>query len=129
MATIVDIDGTLLAYGNKPIKRVIDYVNSLDTVYIVTARPESRRNETARALRQAGVKYNRLLMNSVGPTHKDGLESKRRHAKELANSVKDAIENDAGARRIYEQQGINAINPSSVGKAIWHGAFVKNEYL
>lgn len=125
MATIVDIDGTLLGYGNKPIKRVIDYVNSLDTVYIVTARPESRRKETVRALRQAGVKYNRLLMNSVGPTHKDGLESKRLNAKKIKGSVSTAIENDAGARRIYEQEGINAINPSSIGKTIWQGTFAK----
>lgn len=125
MATIVDIDGTLLAYGNKPIKRVIDYVNSLDAVYIVTARQESRRKETERSLRQAGVQYNRLLMNSIGPTHKDGLESKRRHARRLKGSVNNAIENDADARRIYEQEGINAINPTSIGKAIWQGTFIK----
>lgn len=128
MATIVDIDGTLLAYGNKPIKRVIDYVNSLDNVYIVTARQESRRKETVRSLRQAGIKYNRLLMNSIGPTHKDGLESKRRHARRLKDSVNNAIENDADARRIYEQEGINAINPSSIGKTIWQGMFIKNGY-
>lgn len=129
MATIVDIDGTLLAYGNKPIKRVIEYVNSLDRVYIVTARSESRRKETVKILRQSGVKYNRLLMNSIGPTHKDGLESKRRHARMLRSSVTNAIENDADARRIYEQEGIDTINPSSIGKTLWQGTFVKNEYL
>lgn len=123
MATIVDIDGTLLAYGDKPMKRVIDYVNSLDNVYIVTARQESRRYETARALKRAGVKYNRLLMNSVGPSHKDGLESKRRHAQQI--NAKDAIENDADARRIYESLGINAVSPSSIGKAVWRGTFIK----
>ena len=125
MPVIVDIDGTLLAYGNKPIKRVIDYVNSLESVYIVTARPESRRADTVKALRDAGVKYNRLLMNSVGPTHKDGVESKRRHARSLSG-VTQAIDNDADVRRMYEQEGIKAVNPSSIGKSIWQGAFIKN---
>jgi len=125
MAVIVDIDGTLLAYGNKPIKRVIDHVNSLGTVYIVTARPESRRADTVRSLRDAGIKYNRLLMNSVGPTHKDGVESKRRHAKDLSG-VTEAIDNDADVRRMYQQEGIKATNPSSIGKSIWQGAFIKN---
>lgn len=124
MSIIVDIDGTMLARGKTPIKRVIDYVNSQGTVYVITARPESRRAETAAALRSAGVHYNRLLMNSVGPTHKDGVESKRRHARSLSG-VTEAIDNDAGVRRMYQELGLKAVNPSSIGKSIWAGAFTK----
>ena len=63
MATIVDIDDTLLRYGTRPIRRVIDYVNALPgSIIIVTGRPNSQRAETVRALRAAGVKYSRLIM-------------------------------------------------------------------
>jgi ribonucleotide monophosphatase NagD (HAD superfamily) len=124
MSIIVDIDGTMLARGKTPIRHVIDYVNSQGTVYVITARPESRRAETVAALRSAGVHYNRLLMNSVGPTHKDGIESKRRHARSLSG-VTEAIDNDAGVRRMYESLGLKAVNPSSVGKSIWSGVFTK----
>jgi hypothetical protein len=124
MSIIVDIDGTMLFHGKSPIKRVIDYVNSQGIVYVITARPESRRPETVTALKNAGVHYNRLLMNSVGPSHKDGLESKRRHAKSLSG-ITEAIDNDADVRRMYESLGLKAVNPSSIGKSIWAGAFTK----
>ena len=125
MAVIVDIDGTLLFNGIKPMKRIVEWVNSQDIVYIVTARPESARVSTAEALRQAGVKYNRLLMNSVGKSHAEGLESKRRHAKQLKNRVSIAVDNDADARRVYESEGIKTMNPSDIGKSLWQGSFLK----
>ena len=44
MATIVDIDDTLLRNGSQPIKRVIDYVNALPgKIIIVTGRNKSER--------------------------------------------------------------------------------------
>lgn len=119
MAVIVDIDGTLLRAGTQPIKSMVDWVNAQDTVYIVTARPESARATTTAALRRAGIKYNRLLMNSVGRTHADGLESKRQHGQDLKGSVSLAVDNDADARRAYESVGIKTKSPKDVAKVTW----------
>lgn len=125
MAVIVDIDGTILRNGKYPISKVIEWVNSQDTVYIVTARPEAARESTVRALRDANVKYNRLLMNGIGRTHAEGLESKRRHGKALKAKVSMAVDNDADARAAYESVGIKAVAPNSVTKYNWHGTFTK----
>lgn len=120
MAIIVDIDGTLLFGGTRPNKKMVEWVNSQDIVYIVTARQENRRQSTVDALRKAGVKYNRLLMNSVGPSHQDGLESKRRHAEALKGKVSLAVDNDADARRVYESVGIKTESPSIANKFNWN---------
>ena len=82
MATIVDIDDTLLRNGSQPIKRVIEYVNALPgSVIIVTGRPKSTRKETVAALRNAGVKYSRLIMNPYGT--KDSNKHKAEVARRL----------------------------------------------
>lgn len=120
MAVIVDIDGTLLFSGTRPNKRMVEWVNKQDIVYIVTARQENRRQSTIDALRRAGIQYNRLLMNSVGPSHRDGLESKRRHAESLKGRVSLAVDNDADARRVYESVGIKTESPSIANKFNWN---------
>jgi hypothetical protein len=125
MAVIVDIDGTLLFNGTKPMKRMVEWVNSQDAVYIVTARPEAARASTVEALRRAGIQYNRLLMNSIGRSHAEGLESKRRHAKDLKSKVSLAVDNDADARRVYESEGIKTSSPSIANKFNWTGSFIK----
>lgn len=125
MAVIVDIDGTLLRNGIYPIKRMVDWVNSQDTVYIVTARPEAARQSTERALKNAGIKYNRLLMNSVGRSHTDGLESKKINGKKLKSQVSYAVDNDADARAAYESVGISTKSPGDVSKFNWSGSFIK----
>jgi ribonucleotide monophosphatase NagD (HAD superfamily) len=125
MAVIVDIDGTLLRNGIYPIKRMVDWVNSQDTVYIVTARPEAARQSTERALKNAGIKYNRLLMNSVGRSHADGLESKKINGKKLKSQVSYAVDNDADARAAYESVGISTKSPGDVSKFNWSGSFIK----
>jgi len=125
MAVIVDIDGTLLRNGIYPIRRMVEWVNSQGTVYIVTARPEAARQSTEKALRNAGVKYNRLLMNSVGRSHAEGLESKKLNGKKLKSQVSYAVDNDADARAAYESVGITAKSPSDVSKFNWSGSFIK----
>ena len=120
MAVIVDIDGTILRAGTTPIKSMVDWVNQQGTVYIVTARPESARAVTERALRRAGVQYNRLLMNNVGRSHADGLESKRKHGQSLKGSVSFAVDNDADARQAYESVGIKTKSPRDVTKFVWY---------
>lgn len=121
MATIVDIDDTLLRYGTQPIRKTIDYVNSLSgAIYIVTGRPESQRNATIKALRAAGVKFSRLIMNPYGT--KDSNKFKGEVAQRLKGSVKLAIDNDVGARAAYAKAGIKTMDPATLPdmKKFWH---------
>ena len=113
MAIIVDIDDTLLRYGTQPIRRVIDYVNSLPGAkYIVTGRPESQRAETVRALKAAGVKYNRLYMNPYSTSN--SLKHKEEIAQKLKGSVSLAIENNPEQRAMYARYGIKTLDPASI---------------
>lgn len=113
MATIVDIDDTLLRYGTRPIRRVIEYVNALPgAIYIVTGRPESTRKDTVQALRAAGVKYSRLIMNPYST--RESNKHKAEVARRLKGSVDLAIDNDAGARAAYAKEGIKTKDPATL---------------
>lgn len=113
MATIVDIDDTLLRYGTQPIKRVIEYVNSIPgAIYIVTGRPESTRKDTVKALRDAGVKYSRLYMNPYST--RESNKHKAEIARRLKSQVNLAIDNDSGARAAYSKEGIATKDPASL---------------
>jgi hypothetical protein len=111
MATIVDIDDTLLRNGNQPVQRVIDYVNALPgALIIVTGRNQSQRKETVTALRRAGVKYSRLIMNpgSSAETEKFKYEV----GMKLKGSVNLAIDNNATMRAAYAKAGIPTKDPA-----------------
>lgn len=113
MATIVDIDDTLLRNGTQPIQRVIDYVNALPgAIIIVTGRPASRRTETVRALRAAGVRYSRLIMNPYST--QESNKHKGEVARRLSSQVDLAIDNDEGARAAYRSAGISAKDPATL---------------
>lgn len=113
MATIVDIDDTLLRNGTQPIQRVIDYVNALPgAIIIVTGRPNSTRSETVRALRAAGVKYSRLIMNPYST--RESNKHKGEVARRLKSTVTLAIDDNAGARAAYRSEGIEAKHPDSL---------------
>lgn len=113
MAIIVDIDDTLLRNGDEPIRRVIDYVNSLPGAkYIVTGRPESQRAETVRALRAAGVRYSRLYMNPYSTSNSN--KHKSEVAGKLKGSISLAIENNPSARAVYRRHGIKTMDPATI---------------
>lgn len=119
---IVDIDGTIV-FGDKPIKYTIDWVNNKSmshTIYIVTARYESRRQETFSLLRDLGIKYDKLFMNSLGHSHQDGLLSKKENGLRILhdNSLVLAVENDADARAVYASIGISSVDPSYLPKSL-----------
>jgi hydroxymethylpyrimidine pyrophosphatase-like HAD family hydrolase len=123
MSTIVDIDDTLLRNGSQPIQRVIDYVNALPgSLIIVTGRNVSERAKTVKQLRDAGVKYSRLIMNpgSSAETAKFKEEVGRR----LKGSVSLAIDNNATMRAAYSRAGLKTMNPSSIpdSKKFWEGS-------
>lgn len=118
MATIVDIDDTLLRNGTQPIQRTIDYLKTLQgPIYIVTGRNPKQKAETVRALRSAGVRYSRLYMNP-GPLSDN--EYKYETAKRL-NGVTLAIENNPEARAGYRRAGLKTLDPAKLPdtKKMW----------
>lgn len=118
MAAIVcDIDDTLLRNGVQPIKKTIDWINKRAndyTIIIVTGRPSSQRQRTIAALKRAGVRYNRLIMNP-GSTS-DSPEYKGEVGKRIKSQMRVAlaVENNAAARAAYQKVGIKAVHPSDL---------------
>lgn len=111
MSTIVDIDDTLLRNGTQPIQRVIDYVNALPgSIIIVTGRNQSQRKETIAALRRAGVKYSRLIMNPGSSA--ETAQYKYEVGKKLRSQVNLAIDNNATMRAAYAKAGIPTKDPA-----------------
>lgn len=114
---IVDIDGTLLRSGIYPIRKTIEWINersSKYTIAIVTGRPRSTESKTRTALKDAGVKFNSLHMNS-GSTNMSN-QYKRQEAEKInaKNKVVLAIDNDAGARAAYKSVGIKTVSPTGL---------------
>jgi hypothetical protein len=113
MATIVDIDDTLLRNGKYPIQRVIDYVNALPgAIIIVTGRNVSQRAETVRQLRSAGVRYSRLIMNPGSSA--DTAKYKYEVGMRLKGQVDLAIDNDETMRAAYRRAGIKTKDPATL---------------
>ena len=121
MATICDIDDTLLRNGTQPIQKVIDYVNSLPgALILVTGRNVSQRSETVKALKAAGVKYSRLIMNPGSSA--DTADFKYKVGLKLKGSVNLAIDNNATMRDAYKRAGIPTKNPADLPdpKKLWY---------
>lgn len=113
MATIVDIDDTLLRNGTQPIQRVIDYVNALPgAIIIVTGRNSSQRAETVRQLRSAGVRYSRLIMNPGSSA--DTAKFKYEVGMRLKSQVDLAIDNNETMRAAYRRAGIKTKDPATL---------------
>jgi len=113
MATIVDIDDTLLRNGTQPIQRTIEYIKTLKgPIYIVTGRSPKQRIETVKALRSAGVRYSALYMNP-GPMSDN--EYKGEMGKKLkARGATLAIENNLDARAAYSRAGLATKDPATL---------------
>ena len=120
MAIICDIDDTILRNGTQPIKRTIEYLKTLDgPLYIVTGRPESERGDTVRALRAAGVRYSRLIMNPYSSANT--AKFKREVAEKLKGKVSLAIDNNPTMRSAYASAGIKTLDPAKIPdtKKMW----------
>jgi len=112
MIIIVDIDDTLVRYGDNPIQKNIDYINALEgRKVVITGRPDGARSETVKTLKKIGFNYSRLMMNPYG-SDKSG-EWKREAAKSLSDVVL-AIDNDPKVRRIYNSLGIKTMDPATI---------------
>ena len=117
---IVDIDDTVLRNGTQPIKKNIDYINSLPgKKVVVTGRTRNQRTETIAALHNAGLHYSSLLMNPY--TYRDSNKWKREVAHKL-NDATLAIDNDSGARAAYSSAGIKTMDPATIPnvKKLWN---------
>lgn len=117
VATICDIDDTLLSKGS-PVQSVIDYVNNLDgVVFVVTGRNESERASTIADLKSAGVVYEKLFMNpdSATPTS----EFKSKVAEDLLKDydVTLAIDNNADNRAAFDALGIPTLDPADIASS------------
>lgn len=116
-AIICDIDDTLLRNGVQPIRKTIDWINQRAndyTIIIVTGRPSSQRERTIAALKNAGVRYNRLIMNP-GSTS-DSPQYKGETGKRIKSQMRVAlaVENNAAARAAYQRAGIKTVHPSDL---------------
>lgn len=120
-AIIVDIDDTLLRYGTQPIRSTIDWINERAknyTIIVVTGRPESTRDRTVRALKDAGVKYNRLVMNTGSTRQSNQFKAEAAKRIKSQTRVSIAIDNDEGARAAYRNAGIKTVSPSSLSDEV-----------
>ena len=112
MIIIVDIDDTIVRYGDNPIQKNIDYINSLEgRKVIITGRPDGSRVDTVAMLKKIGFNYSRLMMNPYG-SDKSG-DWKREAASSLSD-VALAIDNDPKVRRIYNSLGIKTMDPRTI---------------
>jgi HK97 family phage prohead protease len=114
---ICDIDDTLLTSGVRPMQKNINALNFMADKYeivLVTGRLEAQRQATVKALTDAGVKYDRLVMKQ--DSKQDTTEYKSDAAKRLqiAKKVNVAIDNDQKARTAYSDLGIHAIGPNDL---------------
>ena len=109
MGMIVDIDGTILFQGVKPMVKTIRNINLENNVFLITGRPESDRAKTIVALKAARISYRALLMNNTGsdaPAMQ--IRSKRMNAMRVMahNPITKAIDDNPAAREMYKSLGI-----------------------
>jgi hydroxymethylpyrimidine pyrophosphatase-like HAD family hydrolase len=116
-AIIVDIDDTLLRNGTQPMRSTIDWVNRQSLkydIYLVTGRNNSMRDDTVRALSRAGVKYNRLIMNTGSSVDSDQFKRETAGRLKTKTRIALAVDNSDSARAAYSSIGIPTKNPSAL---------------
>jgi hydroxymethylpyrimidine pyrophosphatase-like HAD family hydrolase len=116
-AIIVDIDDTLLRNGTQPMRSTIDWVNRQSLkydIYLVTGRNNSMRDDTVRALSRAGVKYNRLIMNTGSSVDSDQFKRETAGRLKTKTRIALAVDNSDSAREAYGSIGIPTKNPSAL---------------
>lgn len=114
-AIIIDIDDTIIRLNGEPIEDVIEYVNNLvGSKFIITARLESRKDETLEELKKIDMPYTRIFFKE--DSDEDSADYKKRIAEQLLKVyyVYEAIDNDPDMRQVYRSLRIKTTNPASI---------------
>lgn len=132
-AVVCDIDDTLINSQGKGIAKTVSFINRVGKdhrIILVTARNNSRREQTVAQLKAAGISYDQLVMNpgssAPGAARAYKKAAMTRLLKEY--NVVLAIDNSTQARSAYQSLGVKAIHPNSLGpnslsKSLWDGKF------
>ena len=81
-------------------------LSKLHLIYVVTGRMESQRQITTSSLKAAGVLFDKLLMNDVGPSKEEQIQSKKENVEPIASQVVMAFEDNPEAKKMYNNLGI-----------------------
>jgi len=121
---ITDIDGTLTTTGNTPRQDYIDWLNARVmsgdySIFVVSARPISRLEETRAWLQEHGVAgVEDVYLNDfegAGEGPNVGLAFKRAKYEELlaeyGDDIELAVDNDAPVRAMARDLGLLALTP------------------
>ena len=132
-AIVCDIDDTLINSQGRGITKTVSFINEMGKdhrVILVTARNNSRREQTIRQLKEIGVSYDQLVMNP-GSSAPGAARAYKKEA--MARILKKydvvlAIDNSEQARSAYQSLGVkavhpNSLSPSSLSKSLWDGKF------
>lgn len=115
LAVIVDIDGTLIGSDGR-IEETNTYLEDMtDTsIFIVTGRNDSRRDETVKQLSDLEIKYTRMFMNTGSTENTEDF--KRMTAEKLLEeyNVIIAVDNNETMRAMFRSLGITALDVSDI---------------
>jgi HK97 family phage prohead protease len=113
---LVDIDGTLQLGADRPNDQLIAALNaSGDEIIVVSARQDTRLEESRKFLRDAGLKFSAIHLSDFPPGPNAGIAFKTFKAKALIAEGKDvtaAVDNDADTRSAYRALGLEVYSPS-----------------
>ena len=114
---VTDIDGTILSESGEPVRAVLDHIaaNS-EEVVVLTARWESKREQTVADLSAAGLSYERLVMM---PDDYEGTaaEFKAEQVKALIEEgleVDEFIDDNADNRAAVAALGVKVTDPAEL---------------
>ena len=116
MIVLVDIDGTLDLGGGRVNEPLVAALNaSAYDVIVVSARQDSRLDETRSWLNESGLDYSALHLSDFPPGPNANVAFKKFKAEALISEGKDvvaAIDNDADARAAYDEVGLETYTPA-----------------
>lgn len=116
---IVDIDGTLTMSdgSDEPRESLVSWMKANDYSYaIVSARPNSRLDETRAWLESNDIPHSSVSLSDFPQGPNAGVAFKKSKAEQLVKNHKIvfAIDNDPAARSAYESAGVKAVGPTTV---------------
>lgn len=114
---VTDIDGTILSEEGKPVQAVIDYIKkNSEEVVVLTARWESKREQTVADLEQTGLAYERLIMmpDDYAGTASEFKADQVKAMLEDDMRVDEFIDNDDDNRAAVAALGVKVTDPDDL---------------